>query len=185
MGFALAKNLLKRGAEVVLVTGPTQCELHHKNLTRIDILSADELLIEVKNHFPSCDGGIFSAAVSDYRPAVQSGVKLKKSADKLSIELVKNPDILEWVGNNKKAHQFLAGFALETNNAIEYGKTKLVKKNLDFIVINSLEDSGAGFGHDTNKITILDSNNNLSEFELTTKDVAANNIVAYFVKSIL
>lgn len=185
MGFALAKNLLKRGAEVVMVTGPTQCELHHKNLTRIDILSADELLIEVQNHFPSCDGGIFSAAVSDYRPAVQSGVKLKKSADKLSIELVKNPDILEWAGNNKKAHQFLAGFALETNNAIEYGKTKLVKKNLDFIVINSLEDSGAGFGHDTNKITILDSNNNLSEFELTTKDVAANNIVAYIVKSIL
>lgn len=185
MGFALAKNLLNRGAEVILLTGPTQCELHHKNLTRIDIFSAEELLREVQIHFPSCDGGIFSAAVSDYRPVVQSDLKLKKTSAKLSIELVQNPDILDWAGKNKNVHQFLVGFALETNNAIEYGKTKMAKKNLDFIVINSLADSGAGFGYDTNKITILDSDFKLSEFELTTKDVAANNIVAHLVMHIL
>ena len=183
MGFAVAENLLKRGAEVVLITGPTQCELYHKNLTRRDILSADELLVEVQTHFPSCDGGIFSAAVSDYKPASQSDVKLKKTAVEMSIQLVKNPDILQWAGDHKKKNQFLVGFALETNNAIEYGKGKLAKKNLDFIVVNSLEDSGAGFGYDTNKITILDSNNNMSEFELSTKDIAANNIVDYIVKS--
>lgn len=185
MGFALAKNLLNRGAEVILLTGPTQCELHHKNLTRIDIFSAEDLLREVQIHFPSCDGGIFSAAVSDYRPVVQSDLKLKKTSAKLSIELVQNPDILDWAGKNKNVHQFLVGFALETNNAIEYGKTKMAKKNLDFIVINSLADSGAGFGYDTNKITILDSDFKLSEFELTTKDVAANNIVAHLVMHIL
>lgn len=185
MGFALAKNLLNRGAEVILLTGPTQCELHHKNLTRIDIFSAEELLREVQIHFPSCDGGIFSAAVSDYRPVVQSDLKLKKTSAKLSIELVQNPDILDWAGKNKNVHQFLVGFALETNNAIEYGKTKMAKKNLDFIVINSLADSGAGFGYDTNKITILDSDFKLSEFELTTKDIAANNIVAHLVMHIL
>jgi phosphopantothenoylcysteine decarboxylase/phosphopantothenate--cysteine ligase len=183
MGFALAKNLLKRGAEVILITGPTQCELFHKNVTRIDILSADEMLVEVQNHFPSCDGGIFSAAVSDYKPVNPSAVKLKKTADELTIHLLKNPDILQWAGDHKKENQFLVGFALETNNALEYGKGKLEKKNLDFIVVNSLEDSGAGFGHDTNKITILDSNNNVKGFELSTKDSAANTIVDYIVKS--
>jgi phosphopantothenoylcysteine decarboxylase/phosphopantothenate--cysteine ligase len=183
MGFAIAKNLLKRGAEVVLVTGPTQCELNHKYLTRKDVLTADEMLDEVQAHFPNCDGGIFSAAVADYKPSQQSDVKIKKSSDEMSIDLVKNPDILQWAGDNKKKNQFLVGFALETNNALEYGKGKLEKKNLDFIVVNSLEDSGAGFGHDTNKITILDSNNNTRGFELSTKDIAANNIVDYIVKS--
>ena len=183
MGFAIASNLLKRGAEVVLITGPTNCVLEHANLKRIDIQSAEQLLKEVKTHFPACDGGIFSAAVSDYRPVNKSDVKLKKNEDELVIHLVKNPDILQWAGDSKKSNQFLVGFALETNNAIEYGRGKLAKKNLDFIVVNSLEDSGAGFGHDTNKITILDSNNNVVEFELSTKDIAANNIVDYIVKS--
>jgi len=183
MGFALAKSLLNRGAEVILITGPTDCKLQHDRLVRRDILSADELLAEVKTHFPLCDGGIFSAAVSDYRPASQSEVKLKKTADELTIQLVKNPDVLEWAGAHKNTNQFLVGFALETNNALEYAKGKLQKKNLDFIVVNSLEDSGAGFGHDTNKITILDSNNNMSAFELSTKDIAAHNIVDYIVKN--
>ncbi len=183
MGFSITKSLLKRGAEVILVTGPTQCELTHNKLTRCDVVSAEEMLHQVKEHFPTCTGGIFSAAVSDYRPAEMHSVKMKKTADELTLQLVKNPDILQWAGDHKKHGQFLVGFALETNDALEYGRGKLEKKKLDCIVVNSLKDSGAGFGVDTNKITILDSNNKEQAYELSSKDVAAHNIVEYIVKN--
>lgn len=184
MGFSLAEEAVKRGAEVVLITGPTNCSVDHPNLHRIDIRSAKELMEAVNQHFPSCTGGVFSAAVSDYRPAQKADQKIKKSDEELTIRMVKNPDVLYTAGQNKKEGQWLVGFALETQNAIEYAKGKLQKKNLDLIVVNTLEDEGAGFGHDTNKITLLDKNNNSINFELTTKKEAAANILSYVTEQI-
>lgn len=182
MGFAIVEILLERGAEVVLITGPTQCEIQHKNLIRIDIQTAEQMLSAAIKYFPDCTGGIFSAAVSDYRPKTTADQKIKKSSDVMTIEMIKNPDVLKTIGESKTKEQFLVGFALETNNAIEYGAEKLKKKNLDLIVINSLEDEGAGFGHDTNKITLLDFNNKTTKFELSSKKVVANNILDYLMK---
>lgn len=181
MGFALAENCLERGAEVILITGPTQCKLSHKNLKRIDIRTAEEMLTVTKQHFPECSGGIFAAAVSDYRPKNIADQKIKKSDDKMHIEMVKNPDVLQTVGASKTDKQWLIGFALETNDALTHGAGKLKKKNLDLIVINTLEDAGAGFGHDTNKITLLDFNNKTTKFELSSKKVVANNILDYIL----
>tara|TARA_B100000508_G_scaffold55003_3_gene42675 strand:- start:44657 stop:45856 length:1200 start_codon:yes stop_codon:yes gene_type:complete len=184
MGFSIAENTLNRGAEVILVTGPTNCKLEHKDLKRIDVRSAEEMLAAMKEHFSSCTGGIFSAAVSDYRPAKQADQKIKKSDDKMIIELIKNPDILFEAGKSKREDQWLVGFALETQNALDNAKGKLERKNLDLIVVNTLEDEGAGFGYDTNKITLLDKNNNSINFELTSKDKAASNILNYITEHI-
>lgn len=181
MGFSLAENCLNRGAEVILITGPTHCVLSHKNLTQINIKSAIDLQKQVQKYFPECSGGIFSAAVADYRPAQSAPQKIKKTEDKMQIEMVKNPDILQETGDKKSKDQWLVGFALETNDALENGAAKLKKKNLDLIVINSLEDKGAGFGYDTNKITLLDSNNKTAKFELSSKKEAANNIIDYLL----
>ncbi|WP_107037680.1 bifunctional phosphopantothenoylcysteine decarboxylase/phosphopantothenate--cysteine ligase CoaBC [Brumimicrobium mesophilum] len=182
MGFAIVESLLERGAKVILIAGPTQCEIHHENLTRIDIKTADEMLAAAQKNFPNCTGGIFAAAVSDYRPKSIAEQKIKKSSDEMTIEMIKNPDVLKTIGQSKSEDQFLVGFALETNNAVEYGAEKLKKKNLDLIVVNSLEDEGAGFGHDTNKITLLDFNNKTTKFELSSKKVVANNILDYLIK---
>lgn len=181
MGFALAENVLERGGEVILVTGPTACELSHENLNLISVSSAEEMLEKVQSNWSNMDGGIFAAAVSDYRPAKKAVQKIKKSAETMTIELVKNPDILKWAGENKDNKQWLCGFALETNDGIKHAKQKLAKKNLDVIVLNSLEDKGAGFGHNTNKIHILDKDNNSQEFELSSKTKAADNILAYLI----
>src|SRR5690554_242885 len=181
MGFALAENCLERGAEVILIAGPTQCELLHKNLKRIDIRTADEMLFQAKKYFSDCSGGIFAAAVADYKPKVVATQKIKKSDTEMQIEMVKNPDVLQTIGKTKNPKQWLVGFALETNNALEHGAGKLKKKNLDLIVINTLEDEGAGFGHDTNKITLLDINNKTTKFELSSKKVVANNILEYLL----
>jgi phosphopantothenoylcysteine decarboxylase/phosphopantothenate--cysteine ligase len=185
MGFEIAKESLRRGAEVILITGPTHCQLHHPNLTRFDITSASEMLAKVQAHFSSCDGGIFSAAVADYRPKEMAPNKLKKNSDALTIELVKNPDILEWAGKVKTGRQFLIGFALESVNALDYGREKLERKNLDSIVVNSLADDQAGFGFDTNKITILGKNNKQYDFELSTKAKTAENIVQHLVNNLI
>lgn len=185
MGFQIAENCLKRGAEVVLVSGPTQQKLTHEKLTLINVTSADEMLISVQNHFNSCDGGIFAAAVSDYKPAEVADKKIKKSEETLTLTLKKNPDILYWAGSQKTKNQWLVGFALETNDALKNAEKKLKKKNLDAIVVNTLEDKGAGFGHDTNKITILDLNNNSTKFELTSKKEAANNILDFIMNNLV
>lgn len=185
MGFEIAKRFLDLGADVILVTGPTHQTLNHANLKRIDVKSATEMLEKVQLFFPSMNGGVFAAAVSDYRPVNQSSVKIKKSEETLSIDLVKNPDILAWAGQYKKEKQWLCGFALETNDLEENAKKKLKKKNLDFIVGNTLEDSGAGFGHDTNKITIFDVDNNSKSFELLSKVQVAHNIVDYISNAVL
>lgn len=185
MGFQIAENCLKRGAEVILVSGPTQQSLSHKNLTLINVKSAEEMFSSVQTHFKSCDGGVFAAAVSDYRPAEVADKKIKKSEDTLTLTLTKNPDILFWAGQQKLENQWLVGFALETNDALENAAKKLKKKNLDAIVVNTLEDKGAGFGHDTNKITILDLNNNSTKFELTSKKEAAQNILDFITNNLV
>lgn len=181
MGFELASNCLKEGAEVLLITGPTNLTLKNKRLQLVRIKSAEEMLSKVQENWSNQDFGIFSAAVADYRPLTISDQKIKKNDDNLHIDLVKNPDILAWAGQHKKG-QKLVGFALETNNATEYGMKKLQTKNLDMIVINTLEDNGAGFAHDTNKISILDSHNNLLSFELKPKSAVATDIVDYMIK---
>jgi phosphopantothenoylcysteine decarboxylase/phosphopantothenate--cysteine ligase len=179
MGFEIAKNLLRKGAEVVLISGPTKLTIEHPNLTLVKIQTAEQMLGNVQKYWLEMDVGIFSAAVADYRPLNVEEQKIKKSDDHLVIELVKNPDILAWAGSTKKVNQCLVGFALETTNGVQYAQDKLSRKNLDFIVLNSLEDHGAGFGHDTNKISILDNHNNFTSFELMSKVNVAEDIVKY------
>ena len=179
MGYRIAEELLSRGAHVILVSGPTKEELEHDNLTLIPIKTAIEMLKAVQLHWNNCSYGIFSAAVADYRPKSIADQKIKKNDDELSIELIKNPDILKWAGDTKSSDQLLVGFALETSHLLENGKKKLAKKNLNLIVLNTLEDKGAGFGVDTNKISILDNHNNLVEFELKSKKEVASDIVSH------
>ena len=179
MGFALAEVFLKKGANVKLITGPTNLELVDNNLELISINSAEEMFQEVKKHWSNQDIGIFSAAVADYRPKVVSTDKIKKNSNELLLELIKNPDILHWAGQMKKDSQFLVGFALETTDEITHATQKLERKNLDCIILNSLQDSGAGFATDTNKVTILDKQKNKSELSLKPKYEIAQEIVLY------
>jgi phosphopantothenoylcysteine decarboxylase/phosphopantothenate--cysteine ligase len=180
MGYEIARECLSRGANVTLISGPTKEKITHPNLNLVNIVTAQELLEKVKLHWDNAQIGIFSAAVADYRPETVSDVKIKKKEDDLVIKLVKNPDVLSWAGSVKKQGQYLIGFALETNNAIEYGKNKLKSKNLNAIVINSLADQGAGFGVDTNKVSILSSDFNLIDFDLKSKKEVAKDIVEFF-----
>lgn len=182
MGYEIARSFLSCGAKVNLISGPTKLQLEHPNLTKINVVSADEMLLEVQKIWNKCNIGVFAAAVADYKPKVVATQKIKKQADELHIELVKNPDILSWAGSVKK-NQYLVGFALETQNADEYAKNKLETKNLNAIVVNSLEDKGAGFGFDTNKIKIIDRNNKMSSFELKQKQEVAKDIVSYIVEN--
>ncbi len=182
MGFRIAEAFLNRGANVTLICGPTNLSLTHDNLELVKIRSAEEMLNEVKERWASSDIGVFAAAVADYRPKEKAQEKIKKKEDEMSIELVKNPDILKWAGSNKKDNQLLIGFALETENLKENATKKLNSKNLNMIVMNSLKDHGAGFGVDTNKISILDNRNNFETFELKSKQVVANDILDYLKK---
>lgn len=179
MGYAIAQQFLNQGAHVTLVSGPTKLKIEHKNLKLISIKSANELLEEVKKHWADNEIGVFSAAVADYRPKIKAEQKIKKSEDELVIELVKNPDVLKWAGENKKESQTLVGFALETENLKENATKKLKNKNLNIIVMNTLKDNGAGFGVDTNKISILDNYNNFETFELKSKEDVAKDILRY------
>lgn len=181
MGFELAKYCLNQGANVVLISGPTHQKLKHPNLQLIKVRSAQEMLKATTENWSSADFGIFSAAVADYRPENPAEQKIKKKEENLSLELVKNPDILAWAGENKRSDQVLVGFALETNNAIENAVSKLTKKNLDLIIVNTLEDDGAGFAHDTNRIAILDVHNKITKFELKSKSEVASDIVEYMI----
>jgi len=174
MGFEMAKVALSLGAKVVLVTGPTRLELSHDNLELIRIQSADEMYKHALEHYQDVDIAIASAAVSDYKPKTVFDQKIKKSTDTLNIELIKNPDILKTFGDNKK-HQFLVGFALETNDEIENAKQKLKKKNLDFIVLNSLNDKDAGFKKATNKVSII-TNQSIKRFDTKPKSEVAIDI---------
>ena len=179
MGYEIAKEFLNRGALVTLVSGPTKEELFHPNLKLISVTTAGEMLKQVQINWSNSNIGVFSAAVADYRPEQVASTKIKKKEDTLTINLIKNPDILAWAGKNKKSDQYLVGFALETNDAIDYGRNKLKDKNLNAIIINSLSDKGAGFGGDTNKISILSEDNNLHDFGLKSKTEVAFDIVNF------
>ena len=171
MGFALAKTASKLGANVTLITGPSSENLIDDNIKIINIVTADQMFAEVKKHFSFSDISIMSAAVSDYKPKNTVNTKIKKENQNiLSIELVENIDILKYLGLNKSKEQILVGFALETDNEIINAKSKISKKNLDAIVLNSLRDEGAGFGHDTNKISYINSRGLIKKFKLKSKD---------------
>jgi phosphopantothenoylcysteine decarboxylase/phosphopantothenate--cysteine ligase len=171
MGFALAKTASKLGANVTLITGPSSENLIDDNIKIINVVTADQMFSEVKKHFSFSDISIMSAAVSDYKPKNTVNTKIKKENENiLSIELVENIDILKYLGLNKSKEQILVGFALETDNEIINAKSKINKKNLDAIVLNSLRDEGAGFGHDTNKISYINSSGLIKKFKLKSKD---------------
>ena len=171
MGFALAKTASKLGANVTLITGPSSENLIDDNINIINVVTADQMFAEVKKHFSFSDISIMSAAVSDYKPKNTVNTKIKKENENiLSIEFVENIDILKYLGLNKSKEQILVGFALETDNEIINAKSKINKKNLDAIVLNSLRDEGAGFGHDTNKISYINSSGLIKKFKLKSKD---------------
>ncbi len=140
------------------------------------------MLSQVQQNWSNCQLGIFTAAVADYRPKMVAKEKIKKAEEQISLDLIKNPDVLLWSGQNKKSDQLLVGFALETENPIENAKKKLERKNLDFIVLNSLQDEGAAFGLDTNKISILDKHNNIEGFELKSKREVAQDILDHVLE---
>lgn len=181
MGFEIAEALAFNGAKVKLITGPTQCLAKHSNIELISIVSANEMLSEVQNIWNDCDGGVFAAAVADYKPAEVATQKIKKKENEMHLDLVKNPDILRWAGENKAVNQVLVGFALETNNALENGLKKCKDKNLDFIVVNQPVKDSSGFGSQTNEITIVEANNKITSFELKPKQMVAYDIVKYLI----
>lgn len=176
MGFAIAEELARLGASVTLITGPTSLKLADSAIKRIDITSAEEMLHAALANFPDSEIAILSAAVADYRPAELSDIKIKKEDSELDIKLVKTTDILATLGKAKQAGQILVGFALETDNELDNAIGKLQKKNLDFIVLNSLRDKGAGFKTDHNKITIIDKMLSKETFPLKTKKDVASDI---------
>ena len=176
MGYDLALSAANYGASVILISGPTQMSISHELVQLININSADEMFVQCHNYFKTSDVFIGAAAVADYKPKNPALHKIKKSEETLVIELVKNKDILESLGLIKEK-QYLIGFALETENEIENAKLKIQKKNLDLIVLNSLQDNGAGFGGTTNKVTLIDSNFNVSPMELKSKEEVANDIL--------
>jgi phosphopantothenoylcysteine decarboxylase/phosphopantothenate--cysteine ligase len=182
MGFAIADELAALGADVTLIAGPTTQQSRQKNITRIDVTNAADMLRECLANFDRVDGCIMSAAVADYTPTVVADQKIKKQDGGLTIELKKTTDILKTLGAQKRDNQVLVGFALETNNEEEYAIAKLKNKNLDMIVLNSLNDAGAGFKSDTNKITIIDKALNKTSFTLKNKNEVAKDICAKFIQ---
>ncbi|UKJ08492.1 bifunctional phosphopantothenoylcysteine decarboxylase/phosphopantothenate--cysteine ligase CoaBC [Solitalea lacus] len=184
MGFALAEELADQGAHVTLISGPTHLLTNHKNISIKRVTSAGEMFEQCVRYFPSVDIAIMSAAVADYTPVEVATQKIKKTENEFSLSLTKTKDILAELGKLKKPEQLLVGFALETTNEIENATGKLKKKNLDFIVLNSLNDKGAGFQGDTNKITILDKNGKTETFELKTKQEVAQDIVNKIVSTL-
>lgn len=178
MGIAIADEFAKLGAEVTLVLGPSHHLPAERSVNVLKVESAEEMFNACERHFSNSDIAVLSAAVADYKPKQVSDSKIKKKDAELHIELIKTKDILETLGK-QKSKQLLVGFALETNNIIEYAKEKIVKKNLDFIVANSATEKGAGFAVDTNKITIIDKHNKMYNFELKSKQDVAKDIVNF------
>ena len=176
MGFALAEALAFMGAEVTLVAGPTTLNTNGRNIKRIDITTAQQMYDACHLHFDKMDVAILAAAVADYKPKVVSDLKIKKKNIELQLDLELTKDILDSLGKLKKPNQLLVGFALETDNEIENAKAKVKNKNLDFIVLNKFGEKGIGFKVDTNKITIIDKNNIITDFELKSKDKVAADI---------
>ncbi|HQF48498.1 MAG TPA: bifunctional phosphopantothenoylcysteine decarboxylase/phosphopantothenate--cysteine ligase CoaBC [Flavobacterium alvei] len=183
MGFDIAQSAANLGASVILVAGPTHFKIDNQLVKVIPVVSAQEMFDVCHSYFSDVDVAIAAAAVADYRPKNVSLQKIKKEANEFSIELEKTKDILASLGKIKK-NQFLIGFALETENEIENAKSKIQKKNLDLIVLNSMQDEGAGFGKLTNKITFIDKNFKIEPMELKSKEAVAddilNKVIAHF-----
>ena len=177
MGIAIAESLAQRGCQVQLVLGPTPLHTTHSKITTTRVVSAAQMFEVCKTLFPEVNIAVMSAAVADYTPSTVSDAKIKKKEDDFVLELTKTNDILKYLGSVKKTGQLLIGFALESNNEKDYALGKLKEKNADAIVMNSLKDAGAGFSHDTNKITIFEKNGKETSFVLKTKTAVANDIV--------
>jgi phosphopantothenoylcysteine decarboxylase/phosphopantothenate--cysteine ligase len=177
MGNALAKASVQLGAKVDLVSGPVSQYPNIKDINLHRVKTATEMLNAVQALYREADIVIFAAAVSDYRPAEQFEEKKKRDGQDLSLHLVENPDIAATLGSTKKAHAIHIGFALETNDGLRYAKDKLARKNFDFVVLNQMIDQGAGFGHDTNKVTVIGKDNIVFESELKSKEEIAFDIL--------
>lgn len=183
MGFEIAKAAANLGAEVVLISGPTHETISHSLIRVVPVVSADDMYQETHAYFKDMDVAILSAAVADFKPTEVSSQKIKKTSSTLTLELEKTKDILASLGVIK-THQFLVGFALETQNEVENAKDKLKRKNLNLIVLNSLNDAGAGFKGDTNKVTFIDNKNNISEFPLKQKAEVAKDLMGEIIKQL-
>ncbi len=179
MGYALADEAARRGADVVIVSGPVSIAPSVPSVRVVKVESAGQMLDVCCREFPDCDMAIMAAAVADYAPAIAADKKIKRESDEIPvIKLVKNPDIAAALGKIKSPQQLLIGFALETDNGLDHARTKLKRKNLDAIVLNSLTDKGAGFGVDTNKVTVLDADGNIIlESQLKSKTEIASDIL--------
>ncbi len=184
MGAAIALEIADLGGQVHLIMGPSAVVTHHQLIDRVDVTSAQQMYDAVHKQIAAVDVAIFSAAVSDYRPLHVESNKIKKDSSTLSIQLVKNPDILASVGALKNK-PFLVGFALETNNELEHAFAKAEKKQTDLLVLNSIRDKGAGFGVDTNKIIMIDKEKNITRFETKPKTEVAKDIINEVIKRIL
>ncbi|MFN7116776.1 MAG: bifunctional phosphopantothenoylcysteine decarboxylase/phosphopantothenate--cysteine ligase CoaBC [Saprospiraceae bacterium] len=177
MGVAIAEAAARRGAMVTLILGPSKIAPAHANIQLIKVETAQQMYEAALQHFPAADIGILSAAVADYRPKEAAAQKIKRKGDNLVIELVENPDIAAALGKQKRDSQLLVGFALETQDEETNAKAKITKKNFDLIVLNSLNDPGAGFDLNTNKITIIGKDNKMRHFELKSKNAVAEDIL--------
>jgi len=184
MGFAVAEELAKQGANVVLICGPNSLSVKNNSIKRIDVTTAEQMHKAALREFKNANIAVLAAAVADYKPAKAQKNKIKKSEINQNIDLIPTQDIASDLGKLKKKNQFTVGFALETENEEKNAKIKLRKKNFDFIVLNSLNDKGAGFAHDTNKIKIITKNNKTINFELKQKKDVAKDIVAQIIKSL-
>ena len=177
MGTAIAEEMAKQGAQVYFVTGPAAVQAKHDNITLIAVKSAEQMYQACKLHFEYVDIIILAAAVADYTPKTVSELKLKKKEGDLNIELKRTKDIAATLGKLKKPAQVMVGFALETNDAVANAKRKVQSKNLDFIVLNKLQDKGAGFGYDSNKVCFIDRHGEQTNFELKPKKEVAIDII--------
>ena len=182
MGIALAEEFARRGAEVTLVKGPTDLKATNPGIRQINVETAQQMYETCAQYFALNDVIVFAAAVADYTPKHPSAVKIKKKEDEFAIELVKTKDIAAELGRQKHPGQVIVGFALETDNEMENARHKLGKKNLDFIVLNSVNDKGAAFQYDTNKVTIIDNSGNVTKFDLKPKTEVAVDIANYVFK---
>lgn len=182
MGFALAEVCAEQGAEVTLICGPVMLQANHPNIKRIDVESAQQMYEVSIKHFPKADICILCAAVADFTPKTTADKKIKRKGDDLTIKLQPTQDIAAALGAQKKKKQVLIGFALETDNELKNAKDKMERKNLDLIVLNSLQDKGAGFRVDTNKVTIIDRHSGLTAYDTKTKREVAEDIVECIVK---
>jgi phosphopantothenoylcysteine decarboxylase/phosphopantothenate--cysteine ligase len=181
MGYAIADELAACGAKVTLVSGPVSIKNANSNIEIISVESAGQMFEKCKALFPETDGAVMCAAVADFTPELKADTKLKRGKEDLVIRLKPTKDIAAELGSTKTSRQILIGFALETDNELTNAYLKLQRKNMDFIVLNSMNDKGAGFGVDTNKITIIDKDNNRSFFELKSKAEVAKDIVSRLV----